>query len=158
VSGDLDSREGLRFPNVKSGVDLIMRTVTQGAYTPANAGLNGLVGGDFARINVKCGTDVVIEAITVASGTMNPVVQDSIAFTLYDMDEGKRYKGRVALQSCGITGASFPANTELSAVEANGCILVGSCVKGKKGNDPTSLGSLTDDHTKRSASLFLKGH
>jgi hypothetical protein len=154
VSGDLDSRGGLRFPNVKAGVDLVMRTVEQGAYTAVDASLNGLVGGDFARINVKCGSDVTVEAITVKTGTVEPVVQTSIAFTLFDMDEGKRQKGRVSLQTCSATGASFPSNTELSAFETNGCILVGSCAKGKKGNDPTALSTLTEDHSTRAASLF----
>merc|ERR1719182_876609 len=46
------------------------------------------------------------------------------------------------------------SNAESSVFEANGCILVGSCVKGKKGNDPTALSTLSDDHTTRSASLF----
>merc|ERR1719197_1885501 len=85
---------------------------------------------------------------------MEPAGKEYNDFSLFDMDEGKRYKGRVSLQTCSATGASFPANTELSAFEANGCMLVGSCVKGKKGNDPTALSALTDDHTKRSASLF----
>lgn len=154
VSGDLDSRGGLRFPNVKAGLDLIMRTTEQGAYTSADSTFNGLVGSDFARINVKCGTGVVVEAITVKTGTMEPVSQEHIAFTLYDMDEGKRGKGRVSLQSCSTDAASFPSDTELSAFEANGCILIGSCKQGKKKNDPTSLGGLTADHTKRSVSLF----
>jgi len=116
--------------------------------------MNGLVGGDFARINVQCGTDVLVEAITVNTGTLVPVVQDSVAFTLYDMDEGKRHKGRVSLQTCGHTSATFPMETELSSFEDNGCIRVGSCKKGAKGNDPTSLDGLTADQTKRSVTLM----
>merc|ERR1719281_1552125 len=67
--------------------------VTADGYTPKKASMNGNKG-QFGRINLRCGANAAFEFKWVDSETGAPVEVSDVSVTFYDMDEGKKGKGR----------------------------------------------------------------
>jgi len=111
---------------------------------------------DFGIVNVMTGTDTEVEMRFVETGTDNPTVLENIAFSLYDMDEGKKGKGRVSMQLCDAVGAAFPADSELAVYESEGCYHITSCLRGAKGNEPSSVAAVGVEGAKRTASFWFE--
>lgn len=140
----------IRYPGVKSGVDLIIEAGDD--YVPANPSLNGLKDG-FGRINMKVGTGSHFKFTFVSAGTSNPVVLPAASITLYDLDEGKRGRGRSTIESCGTAASFIPVQTELAQQFKGDCVKTTTCKWGKKKNEPPNPTTLNDDHLARAITM-----
>jgi len=148
--GDFDDG-GLVFKNVKDGVDLHVAPLGHHEEAQDSGHIE-----DFGKINVMTNATTEVTMTFVDAETREPVVQDKVAFSLYDMDEGKNGKARVSFQLCDATGAAFPEHSELAVFESDGCFHITSCIRGAKHNEPTSTTNLTDDHLARTATFFFE--
>jgi hypothetical protein len=149
--------EEIRYSNaaVINGktVDLVL--TTDGTFTSSKPSVNGNAGA-FGRLNVKCGTSVTISMKVVDTETGNPVVLDAVALTWYDLDEGKKSKGRATVTTCGSTGAIVSENTELTVVREGDCSSATSSVAGTGKDNPTSPHNLDSLQISRAVTLPFK--
>jgi hypothetical protein len=152
--GPDEGAEEIRYSNaaVVNGraVDLVL--TTDGTFTPSKPSRNGKTGA-FGRLNVKCGTSVSVKMRVVDSESGDPVTLERVALTWYDLDEGKRGKGRASVTTCGSTGAIVSTNTELTVVRSGACSTATSSVAGTGKDNPTSPQQL--DHLQISRALTL---
>jgi len=144
----------IRYPSVKEGVDLIVEAGDD--YVPFDASQNGLKDG-FGKLNMKVGTGTHFKFTFVQAGTTNPVVIPKASISLYDLDEGKRGKGRATVESCGTAASFIPVQTELAQQKKGDCVKTTSCKKGKKRNEPPNPVSLNDDHMARAMTMSYEG-
>jgi hypothetical protein len=124
-------------------VDVVV-TAAEG-YTPFMGGdsTNGNEG-EFGTINVACGTEAELTFTIVQTGTNTPEPIQSASLTYYDLDEGKRAKGRMTVETCDQDETVLAENTELSQVVRGTCVSVTSSKKGSAADNPTSLMELND--------------
>lgn len=149
VTGTLDT--GLRYASVTDGVDLVVKPLKE----HTSAADSGMLS-DFGIVNVMTGTSTEVEMRFVEAGTDTATVLENIAFSLYDMDEGKKGKGRVSMQLCGPVGAAFPSDSELAVYESDGCYHITSCLRGAKGNEPASVAEVGAEGAKRTATFWFE--
>jgi len=149
VTGTIDT--GLRYASVTDGVDLVVKPLGE----HKSAADSGMVS-DFGIVNVLTGSSTEVEMRFVEAGSDNPTVLENIAFSLYDMDEGKAGKGRVSMQLCGPIDAAFPANSELAVHESEGCYHISSCLRGAKGNEPASVAAVDNAAAVRTATFWFE--
>lgn len=124
-------------------VDVVV-TAAEG-YTPFKGGAaNNGVAGEFGTINVACGTEAELTFTIVETGTNNPEAIELASLTYYDLDEGKRGKGRMTVETCDQDETVLAENTELSQVVRGTCVAVTSSQKGSEADNPTSLMELDD--------------
>lgn len=124
-------------------VDVVV-TAADG-YTPFKGGAaNNGVAGEFGTINVACGTEAELTFTIVETGTNNPETIQLASLTYYDLDEGKRGKGRMTVETCDQDETVLAENTELSQVVRGNCVAVTSSQKGSEADNPTSLMELDD--------------
>jgi len=124
-------------------VDVIV-TAADG-YTPFMGGdsSNGNAG-EFGTINVACGSSADLTFTIVQAGTNTPEPIESAVLTYYDLDEGKRAKGRMTVKTCDQQETILAENTELTQVIEGDCVSVTSSKKGSAADNPTSLMELDD--------------
>jgi len=135
-------------------VDLVI--TTDGDFKTHKASKNGN-SGPFGILNVKCGTSVSINMKVVDSENNQPVTLDSVALTWYDLDEGKKEKGRATVTACGSTGAIVSENTELTVKREGDCSSSTSSVPGTGKDNPTSPHKLDSVQIARAVTLPFKG-
>jgi hypothetical protein len=156
--GPDDGAEEIRYSNaaVVNGraVDLVL--TTDGTFKTNKASKNGNAG-PFGVLNVKCGTSVSVNMKVVDAETGSPVTLDSVALTWYDMDEGKKEKGRATVTTCGSTGAIVSENTELTLMREGACSSATSSVPGTGKDNPTSPHNLNSVQIARAVTLPFKG-
>lgn len=149
--------EEIRYSNAAvingKAVDLVL--TTDGTFTSSKPSVNGNAGA-FGRLNVKCGTSVTVSMKVVDAETGNPVVLDAVALTWYDLDEGKKSKGRATVTTCGSTGAIVSENTELTVEREGDCSSATSSVAGTGKDNPTSPHNLDSLQISRSVTLPFK--
>merc|ERR1719157_429962 len=92
----------------------------------------------------------------VDSETGGPVVLDAVALTWYDLDEGKKEKGRATVTTCGSTGAMVSENTELTVIREGDCSKATSSVAGTGKDNPKSPHTLDSIQLSRSLTLPFK--
>lgn len=145
--------EELRFGNAASinerSVDLVI--TTNSAYEPNKASATGVARG-FGVINVKCGTEVTLLFNVVDSETGEAVALDNVALTWYDVDEGKRGKGRSTAMACG-DGMLTSSTTELTTAKLGSCWSATSSVAGTKADNPETPFTLTRAHRQRTVTF-----
>jgi len=150
--------EEIRYSNaaVVNGqkVDLVL--TTDGTFKTGTAAKNGQSGA-FGNLNVKCGTSVTLNMRVVDSTTGAPVTLDAVALTWYDLDEGKKQKGRATVTSCGSTGAIISQNTELTHKREGDCQSFTSSVPGNGKDNPRSPHQLDSIQISRAVTLPFKG-
>ena len=155
--GPDDGAEEIRYSNAAvvggRAVDLVLTTDSK--FQSSKPSVNGNAGA-FGVLNVKCGTSVSITMSAVDSETGAPVTLDSVALTWYDLDEGKKGKGRATVQTCGSTGAMVSANTELTVQREGECSSTTSSVAGNGKDNPNSPHTLTSLQISRSVTLPFK--
>jgi len=149
--------EEIRYSNAAvingKAVDLVL--TTDGTFTSSKPSVNGNAGA-FGRLNVKCGTSVTVSMKVVDAETGNPVVLDAVALTWYDLDEGKKSKGRATVTTCGSTAAIVSENTELTVEREGDCSSATSSVAGTGKDNPTSPHNLDSLQISRSVTLPFK--
>jgi len=149
--------EEIRYINAAvingKAVDLVL--TTDGTFTSSKPSVNGNAGA-FGRLNVKCGTSVTVSMKVVDAETGNPVVLDAVALTWYDLDEGKKSKGRATVTTCGSTGAIVSENTELTVEREGDCSSATSSVAGTGKDNPTSPHHLDSLQISRAVTLPFK--
>jgi hypothetical protein len=149
--------EEIRYSNAAvingKAVDLVL--TSDGTFTSSKPSVNGNAGA-FGRLNVKCGTSVTVSMKVVDAETGNPVVLDAVALTWYDLDEGKKSKGRATVTTCGSTGAIVSENTELTVEREGDCSSATSSVAGTGKDNPTSPHNLDSLQISRSVTLPFK--
>lgn len=135
--------EEIRYSHVATlngeRVDLVI--TVDGEYRPKQA--SKALSGSLGAINVKCGTEVLLNLNIVNSETGDPVVVDDVAISWYDIDEGKRGKGRSSVTSCG-DGLITSSNSELSVRHLGSCWSATSSTPGTKADNPAAPFPLTD--------------
>jgi len=114
-------------------------------YTPFLGGdsTNGNVG-EFGTINVACGTEADLTFTIVQTGTSTPESIEQATLTYYDLDEGKRAKGRMTVETCNQDETVLAENTELTQVVKGSCVAVTSSKKGSAADNPTNSMELDD--------------
>lgn len=150
--------EEIRYSNaavVKGrAVDLVVTTDSD--FKTNKASRNGNAG-PFGIVNVKCGTSVTVTMKVVDSENGQPVTLDTVAVTWYDLDEGKKGKGRASVTTCGSTGAIISENTELTVKRQGQCSTSTSSVAGTGKDNPTSPKTLDAVQIARAVTLPFKG-
>jgi hypothetical protein len=156
--GPDDGAEEIRYSNaaVVNGraVDLVL--TTDGTFKTHKASKNGNSGA-FGILNVKCGTSVSVNMKVVDAENGSPVTLDAVALTWYDLDEGKKEKGRATVTTCGSTGAIVSENTELTVAREGDCSSATSSVPGTGKDNPTSPHTLNSVQIARAVTLPFKG-
>jgi len=122
-------------------VDVVV-TAAEG-YKPYGVSNNGNAG-EFGTINVQCGTEAKLTFTIVQTGTDKPEAIEQATLSYYDLDEGKRAKGRMTVETCDQDETVLAENTELTQVVAGNCVAVTSSKKGSAKDNPTSLMELDD--------------
>jgi len=149
--------EEIRYSNAAvingKAVDLVL--TTDGEFKSSKPSVNGNSGA-FGRLNVKCGSSVTVTMNVVDAETGNPVLLDSVALTWYDLDEGKKGKGRATVTTCGSTGAIVSENTELTVKREGDCSSATSSVAGTGKDNPTSPHQLDSVQISRALTLPFK--
>jgi len=150
--------EEIRYSNaaVVNGqkVDLVL--TTDGTFQTGKPAKNGKSGA-FGILNVKCGSSVTLNMRVVDSATGAPVTLNAVALTWYDLDEGKKQKGRATVTSCGSTGAILSQNTELTHKREGDCQSFTSSVTGTGKDNPKSPHQLDSIQISRAVTLPFKG-
>merc|ERR1719324_2367011 len=150
--------EEIRYSNaaVVNGqtVDLVLST--DGAFQTHKPAKNGNAG-PFGILNVKCGTSVTVNFKVVNSDTGAPVSLDKVALTWYDLDEGKKEKGRATVTACGTTGGIVSENTELTTKREGDCSHATSSVAGTGKDNPTSPHKLDSVQISRAVTYPFEG-
>jgi len=156
--GPDEGAEEIRYSNaaVLNGrkVDLVL--TTDGVFKTHKASKNGNAGA-FGILNVKCGTSVTVNMKVVDSESGQPVVLEMVALTWYDLDEGKKGKGRATVTVCDSTGAIISENTELTVMRDGDCSSSTSSVAGTGKDNPTSPHQLDSVQIARAVTLPFKG-
>jgi len=150
--------EEIRYGNAAvvdgRAVDLVL--TTDGTFRTSKPSKNGKTGA-FGIINVKCGSSVTVKMRVVDSESGSPVTLERVAVTWYDLDEGKKQKGRASVQTCGSTGAIVSENTELTVVREGGCSTATSSVAGTGKDNPRNPNQLDTLQISRSLTLPFVG-
>jgi len=134
-------------------VDLVV--TARGGYSagkPSATGINGA----FGSINVKCNTEVTLLFKAVDSETGDAVTLDNFALTWYDIDEGKKGKGRSTVTGCG-DGLLISSSTELTVAQLGSCWTATSSVAGSKADNPSDPFTLTRAQRQRVATFPFSG-
>jgi len=156
--GPDDGEEEIRYANaaVVNGqkVDLVL--TTDGTFKSSKPAKNGKSGA-FGLLNVKCGSSLTVNMKVVDSETGAPVTLDSVALTWYDLDEGKKQKGRATVTACGSTGSIVSQNTELTSLREGDCQSFTSSVAGTGKDNPKSPHQLDSVQLSRAVTLPFKG-
>jgi hypothetical protein len=153
-SGDLVNQP-MVFPNAGTirGQTVNVKLTALSGYTPNNVKMNKVKGG-IGVINLAVDNAVSAEfEIAIENQGGQPVQVDSLALSLYDLDEAAYGSARSTVSSCG---AILSAGTELAASEVHGCPAASSTTWGKGSNNPQSVDSLTSDQLKRSATFVYQ--
>lgn len=155
VENDMENGGRIRYGNAGTingkTVDVIV-TAADG-YTPFQNGASGNGNaGEFGTINVKCGTEAELTFTIVQTGTLTPEPIEQATLTYYDLDEGKRQKGRMTVETCDQEETILAENTELTQVVRGSCVAVTSSKKGSAADNPTSLMELDDIQRARAVS------
>jgi len=156
--GPDEGAEEIRYGNaaVVNGQNVDLVVTTDGTFKTSKPAKNGKSGA-FGIINVKCGSSVTLNMKVVDSETGAPVTLDSVAVSWFDLDEGKKQKGRATVTSCGSTGAIVSQNTELTMKREGDCETFTSSVAGTGKDNPKSPHQLSSLHKSRSVTLPFKG-
>jgi len=156
--GPDDGAEEIRYVNAAvidgQTVDLVL--TTDGDFITNKPSANGNAGA-FGKVNVKCGTEVTVKFSVVNSETGAPVTLDSVALTWYDMDEGKKGKGRATVSTCTASGAVSSTNTELVLANDGGCHSATSSVAGTGKDNPKSPHNLDSLQIARAVTFPYQG-
>merc|ERR1719197_257557 len=156
--GPDEGAEEIRYSNaaVVNGraVDLVL--TTDGDFKTHKASKNGN-SGPFGLLNVKCGTSVTVNMKVVDAENGQPVTLDTVALTWYDLDEGKKEKGRATVTACGSTGAIVSENTELTVKREGDCSSSTSSVPGTGKDNPTSPHQLNSVQIARAVTYPFEG-
>lgn len=150
--------EELRFKKAGSFngkyVDLV---VTADGYTPKKPEVTGAKGA-FGSINVKCGTNAAFEFTWVDSETGEAIEVNDVSVSFFDMDEGRKGRGRNKITACGAADLFVAADSELKTEKRSpGCFSAESTKFGQRKNEPTDPLLLTEDHMSRAATFAFKG-
>merc|ERR1711957_1050050 len=135
-------------------VDLVL--TTDGDFKSSKPSKNGNAGA-FGVLNVKCGSSVTMTMKVVDSVSGAPVVLEAVALTWFDLDEGKKEKGRATVKTCGSTGAIVTSNTELTLKREGDCSTVTSSVAGTGKDNPKNPNQLDSLQVSRAVTLPFKG-
>lgn len=155
--GPDDGADELRFSRAGSYngkfVDLV---VTSEGYKPKKPEVTG-ARGKFGNINLKCGSNSAFTFSWVDSDTGEPIEVSDVSVSFFDMDEGKKGKGRNKVTACGASDLFVSKDTELTtAKRSDGCFSAESSAHGQKNNEPQNPLLLTQDHMSRAASFTFK--
>jgi len=149
--------EEIRYSNAAvvggRAVDLVL--TTDGTFQSSKPSKNGNAG-PFGVLNLKCGTSFTVTMKVVDSENGSPVVLDAVALTWYDLDEGRKGKGRATVTTCGSTGAIVSENTELTLKREGDCTSASSSVAGTGKDNPKSPHQLTSLQVARAFTLPFK--
>jgi len=149
--------EELRYSNAANvngqSVDLVV--TARGGYSAGKPSATG-VNGAFGSINVKCNTEVTLLFKAVDSETGDAVTLDNVALTWYDIDEGKKGKGRSTVTGCG-DGLLISSSTELTVTQLGSCWSATSSVAGTKADNPSDPFTLTKAQRQRVATFPFSG-
>lgn len=148
--------EELRYSHVATingkRVDLVVTVNGEYNSRKASSGLSGSLG----VISVACGTEVSLDFKIVESVTGVAVPVDSLAISWYDIDEGRKGKGRSTVTSCG-DGLFTSSDSELAVAHVGGCWSATSSTPGTKADNPSAPVPLTEVQMARVATFSFSG-
>jgi hypothetical protein len=147
---DTGNPEGILYPDagVINGQIVNVRLTAVGDYTPSKSSVNKVKNG-LGVVNMKCGTSGSFQ-IKIESTDGAPISVDALALTVYDLDEGKKTKGRTTVVACGST---MHAGDELSQSSVDNCPSVTSTMHGTAQNNPLEASGVTDEQKSRAVTF-----
>jgi len=148
--------EELRFGNaaVIDGRTVDLVVTADGDYPVHKASKVGTTG-KFGIISLKCKKTVTLDFQAIDVETGEAVNLDMVTISWYDLDEGKKGKGRSSVTTCGATGAIVSSNTELVLTDNGGCKTATSSTRGTGKDNPTDPFLLDPVQRARSVSFPL---
>jgi len=151
--GPLQGPEEMRYKDAATidghHVDLVMRVA--GDYTPGMADNSGTgTRNGFGAVSIAAGTDVQLEFALEDSSTGAPVTVDEFSIWIYDLDMGKRGRGKESVSVCGWDSlAALDTAPYLKETAHGDCTDVEATRTGTKRDNPTDRNALTDEARKR---------
>jgi len=152
AAGPDSGEEEIRYSHVTTingeRVDLVVKV--DGEYRPKEA--SKALEGSLGKINVGCGSQatLIFKIVNSRTGALVPV--ESLAISWYDIDEGKRTKGRSTVTSCG-DGLLTSSSSELVVEKVGHCWSATSSEPGTKADNPTAPYPLTELQRNRVATF-----
>jgi len=157
LCGDAVGAAELRYTNVISGVDLVVKpTGDFKCINKVTNARNGVVG-EFGAITIPVGTETEFRFSFVNSGTDDLAAVDALPFSFHDIDQGKKNKQRESVEVCGSTNAVLTSNTELEKIVSGDCIKVTSTTRGFGSDNPTNPEDMSPMQRARSIAYQTKG-
>ena len=107
----------------------------------------------LGQIAIKAGSSVLLEFQVVDSSSGEPYEVSDLAFTVLDLDTGKKGKGAESVEVCGSNSAMVSEGTELSQAVANGCTKFTATTVGNGADNPSSPVDLDLQQAARAATF-----
>lgn len=164
VDGCVGQPQELRFEGVTTvgGNSVDMVVTNSSDYDPANSLHNGVKPPSlhWGQVNMRCGTATDFNVQFVNSANDSPVTMDQFAFSVYDVDSGKKSQAREKVVACGnvVTLTSESPKSELFHSKAvGGCNSFSSTSRGRAKDNPTDPDNLTDKQLRRLVMFGYQG-
>lgn len=150
--------EEIRYKHALSvngqSVDIVLTAKTDFLLQdPKRNGVEGKIG----RIAVTCGSSTDLEFKFEDSTTGEAVAVDNLALTFYDIDEGKKGRGREGVSVCGPDEVYTMSDTELVPSKTGDCYGYASGTKGSGKDNPTDPSDLSAEQLAKSVTYTFSG-
>jgi len=153
--GPDSGRAALIYGNVLTvngrSFDLVVTDV-EGTYKASKPGKNGVTG-MLGQIGIKAGSAALLDFQIVDSLSKDPYQISDMAFTVLDLDTGKKGKGAESVEVCGSNSAMVSDGTELSQQVANECTKFTATTVGSGTDNPSSPVALNVAQAARAATF-----
>jgi len=141
------------FPMGDRKIDLIVSDAS-GTYAASKPNKNGLVD-DLGRIAVNTGSSVTLQFTLVDSDDGLPVDVSELAFSVFDLDTGKKGKSAEIVELCDVASTMVTATSELDQAVHHACRKFTATVPGTGADNPSSSSGLTIEQADRSVTFGL---
>jgi len=141
------------FPTESTKIDLVVSDAS-GTYAASKPKMNGIID-DLGRIAVKSGSSVTLQFSFVDSEDSSPVDVSQLAFSVFDLDTGKRGRSAETVELCEVASAIVTVTSELDQAVSQGCRKFTATVPGTGADNPLSSSGLTTEQLDRSVTFGL---
>jgi len=150
--------EEIRYKNALSfdgkTVDIVLTAKDE--YALGKAKDNG-VEGKIGRVAVTCGSSTNFEFKFEDSTTGDAVPVDNVAVTFYDLDEGKKGRGKETVSMCSPDEVYTMSDTELVSSTTGDCHDFASSAAGTGKDNPKDPSDLSAEQLAKSVTYSFSG-
>lgn len=164
---DAEGPTELRYGGVvtQNGItfDLVVKpngefSCAMGPRNNGNPNQNNGVTGELGVLTIPVGTTAEFSFSFVREGTDELLAPSSVAFSFFDLDQGKKGRQRESIEICGVSNAIVTSNTELEQTLAGSCIKTTSTTRGSGKDNPENPHALSELQRARSVAFQISGH